>query len=100
MEFEVEIGNKEKHTLQFSRNRYTGQVKILVDNKEVASKSPLNPATHISFVLTHRFEFRVGSDEKHIIRIEHTRPLLVAGFRKHWYRIFIDDIFYKEHYGY
>ena len=100
MEFEYEIGQNEKHKIQFSRNRYTGEVKILTDDKEVASKSPLNLATHVSFKLTHPFEFEVGSVEKHAIRIEHTRPLLLAGFRKHWYRIFIDEVFYKEHYGY
>ena len=96
MEFEFEVGQSDKHKIQFSRNRHTARINILVDNEEVASKNPLNPATHISFKLTQRFEFKVGSRENHVIRIEHIRPLLVAGFRKHRYRIFIDEVFYKN----
>jgi hypothetical protein len=100
VEFKFEVGQNEKHEVQFSRNRHTARIKVLVDNEEVASQNPLNLATHISFKLTKRFEFPVGSQEKHLIRIEHIRPLLVAGFRKHLYRIFIDELFYKEYYGY
>ncbi len=100
MEFEFEIGQSEKHKVQFSRNRRTARMKILVDSEEVASKNPLDLSTHISFKLTQRFEFKVGSHESHVVRIEHTRPLLVAGFRRHWYRIFIDEVFYKDYYGY
>jgi hypothetical protein len=100
VQFEFEVGQTEKHLVRFKRNWFTGALKIMVDNKKVASKSPLNPATHFSLELQKSFEFQVGSSEVHAVRLEQIRPLVGAGLSAHTYRVFIDEVLQSEHQGY
>jgi hypothetical protein len=46
--------------------------------------------------LTAGWTFEVGQKEKHAVRIEKERPLLLAAVRPHRYRIFVDDEFVQE----
>ena len=97
MEFRFEIGTNERHQIIVQRNWFTGRLVISVDSQPVATQSPFNPATHISVKLTKKYDFIVGNSEKHAVRIEKIRPLLFPAFRPHTYRVFVDDILFKEH---
>jgi hypothetical protein len=100
MKFVLKIGDKEKSNVEFSRNWFTGAMKILVDDRRVAHQSPLSPATHLSVTLKRHYEFEVGKAEKHKVVLENERPLLLAGFRAHTYRVFVDGQLAHERSGY
>ncbi len=91
MKFIVEIGNEEKQVIDYSFNKFWGNVKITVNGKKIKSDFRL-----YSVDLTKTYEFAVGVDEKHLIKIEKIRPLSLAGFRSNTYRIFVDDQLFKE----
>ena len=76
MEFTFAIGTKERHQVHFKRNWFTGKLAILVDSRPVITKSPLNPGTHISVKLSHSYDFPVGDQEKHSVRIRENPPAL------------------------
>jgi hypothetical protein len=100
MKFVLEIGDREKSKVEFSRNWFTGAMKILVDGLRVAHQSPLSPATHFAVKLKRRYEFEVGEAEKHKVVLENERPLLLAGVRAHTYRVFVDGHLVHEQSGY
>jgi hypothetical protein len=91
MRFTLEVGDKEKSKIEFSRNCFTGSMRAFVDGRQVARQSPFSIFTHFSFRLRRRYEFMVGSAEKHKVVLEKQRPLLFAGFRSQMYRVFVDD---------
>jgi hypothetical protein len=100
MQFTLEIGDKEKSTIEFSRNWFTGAMTILVDGQRVAHQSPLSPATHFSGTLKRHYEFEAGKTEKHKVVLEKERPLLFAGGRPQIYRVFVDGELVHEQSGY
>lgn len=100
MQFDFEVGDTEKHTVHFERDNFSGKMVTLVDNEVVTSNKVLAIGTHVSMKLTHPYSFSVGETEKHVVRIEHIRPLFFAAFRPHTYRIFVDDVLLKEYNGY
>lgn len=100
MKFELEVGSTEKHQITFDRSWFTGAMSIKVDGHEVASRSSLNPATHVFFELVERFPFSVGQGDRHDVLIEHERPVLIAGLRPHKYRVFVDGQLVQERRGY
>jgi hypothetical protein len=100
MKFTLEIGDKEKTKIEFSRNWFTGTMKIFADGKRVAYQSPFDPSTHFKAALKRRYEFEVGRTEKHKVVLEKERPLLMAGGRAQTYRVFVDDKLVHEQEGY
>jgi hypothetical protein len=100
MEFTLEIGDREKSRMEFSRSWFTGSMQTLVDGKKVAHQSALLPSTHFSFKLKRRYEFVVGKLETHQVILEKERPSLFAGFRPHTYRVFVDGKLVHEQTGY
>jgi|ERR1700722_2124822 len=99
MKFELEVGNLEKSKLQFSRNWFTGAMKILVDCRVVAHRSPLSSATHFSVSLKRHYEFEVGRAEKHTVLLEKERKPVLAGVRAQTYRVFVDGQLVHEQSG-
>ena len=100
MKFTLEIGDKEKSHFEFSRNWITGSMRAFVDGRQVARQSPFSIFTHFSFRLRRRYEFMVGSEEKHKVVLEKQRPLLFVGFRSQMYRVFVDDKLVHERQGF
>ncbi len=100
MQFTLEIGDKEKSRIKFSRSWFTGAMRTLVDGQKVAQQSSLSPFTHFSFKRKRRYEFVVGKTETHKVVLEKERPLLFAGFREHVYRVFVDGQLVHEQSGY
>jgi hypothetical protein len=100
MKFKLEVGDQEKSQIEFSRNFFTGSMQTFVDGRRVAHESALSPRTQFSFRRKRRYEFAVGKTETHRVVIEKERPLLLAGFRKQTYRVFVDGQVVHQQTGY
>ncbi len=114
MKFNFEVGQQEKHRVDFSWEKFLGVAKIWVDGELILKSQPLALAElaqaaqlrtmsgKIGYLsgmasgsarpaLTAGWTLEVGQHEKHAVRIEKERPLLLAAVRPHRYRIFVDD---------
>lgn len=92
--FSYSIGNSEVHKVEFYFNQFWGNVFIKIDGGNI-----IRDIRIISFSLTKVYEFNVGSNEVHSVKIELIRKLLFAGFRKYRAQIFIDEFLEKEYSG-
>jgi hypothetical protein len=100
MKFTLEVGDKEKSKIEFSRNCWTGVMKAIVDGRKLMLQSPFSLFTYISFTSRRSYKFSVGNAEKHEVMIEKERPLLFAGFRPQTYRVFVDGQMVHEQQGF
>lgn len=99
MKFSLDVDQKKYH-IEFSRNSFTGRATLTVNAQSMPLTSPGNLSTHFSFQLVRRYETTVGDEEKHQVVIEHERPRLLGGFRRHRYRVYVDGSVVAEHYGF
>ena len=86
MQFSFRVGIQEQHQVDFSFDQFVGNLEIKVDGVPLVKDFRM-----LSLRLTKRYEFSVGTQERHQIAIEKKRRLFLAGFRPQQYRIFIDD---------
>lgn len=96
MKFSFDVGDKEHHRVDFSYNQFWGNLRITVDGESVVRNQSMGFSTH----LVKRFEFTVGEKERHEVRIEQERELVMAGFRPKIYRVFVDGKQTESHRGY
>jgi len=94
MQFSFEVGEQERHRVDFSLNWFWGNVAISVDGKVVQTDQRI-----ASITLIKRYELSVGDKEEHDVVIEMERKLLLAAFRARKYRIFVDGKLIAEHEG-
>lgn len=71
-----EVGVSERHRVVFTFNKVWGALSITVDAVNVVSTIRV-----ASVELVKRWDFVVGQQEQHQVRIEKHRQLLLAGFR-------------------
>lgn len=96
MKFDFEVGNEEKHKIQFTHDLFWGNLKLFVDGLNI----PVESLPHFSFRLFFVRTFLIGDKEKHEVRVQIIRPSTFASFRNDWkYKTFIDGIEYKTFYG-
>jgi len=100
MKFTLEVGEKEKHRIDYCRDPFFGTERLRADGQLVASRSVVSLSNYVSFPLCRRYEFSVGELEKHTLVLEKERPLLLAGFRPHTYRVLVDGKLILERQGY
>jgi hypothetical protein len=100
MKFTLEIGENEKHQIDYYRDWFFGNERLRLDGQILASRNIISPSNYVSFPLCRRYEFTVGTVEKHSVVFEKERPLLIAGFRPHTYRILVDSKLVFEKKGY
>jgi len=120
LKFSFEVGEKERHRVDFSWNHFLGFLDIKIDGKsarkDVFITSPSVSREQVTFLdketeeklkdikrfmVTGRFwRFVVGNEERHEITIGKIRPVLLAGLRPHKYLIFIDGRLTEEFQGY
>jgi hypothetical protein len=100
MKFTLEVGDKQRSRIEFFRSAWTGRLCILADGCVVAQQSPYLLSTHFSFANVWQYEFSIGRGERHKVVIEHERPPLLACFRPHTYRVFVDSRLVHEQNGY
>lgn len=94
MKFAFEVGDVEKHKIEFRFNQLWGNLSISVDGRQIIRDFRL-----ASLSLTKSYEFKVGIEEIHHVRIDKIRKLLFAGFRKSKYEIYIDGRLAHEYEG-
>jgi len=80
--------------VEFEFNQFLGNLSIKVDGND-----RINDFRAFSFKLTKTYEFEVGNKEKHQVKIEKIRKLVLAGFRKTKYKVYIDGILDKDFEG-
>ena len=85
MNFSFNVGEHEQHRIDFSFDRFIGNLEIKVDGQ-----TALKDFRTLSLSLTKRYELVVGIREKHRVVIEKKRKLFLAGVRPQQYRVFID----------
>jgi len=95
--FHFDVGERERHRVDFSRDRVWGEVTIRVDGSvldtglHIISPGVTRRDLHIeSAGITKRYELSVGQAERHTVVIEQARALLMPGLRKSSYRVLID----------
>lgn len=79
------VGDREKHSIEYTFDQMWGWLTITVDGRLIVRKF-----ITLSLRLRRSFEFEVGIEERHTIRIDKTRPLLVAFARPQPTRAFCD----------
>lgn len=94
MQFSFEVGFEEKHIVSLDFNQMMGQLSIKVDDREVIKELRM-----FSLSLVKTYEFMVGTNERHSVRIEKERKLFLAGLRKQKYRVYIDGQLIREYEG-
>lgn len=94
MQFSFEVGEHEKHTVGLNFDQMMGTMRIYVDNQEVVNELRL-----LSLSLVKTYEFVVGANERHAVRIEKRRKLFLAGLRNQKYRVFVDGQLIREYEG-
>jgi hypothetical protein len=122
MKFSFEVGQDETHKIEFQWSKWLGVAKIWVDGTLILKSPPLawselaqlaemrgivGQARYLSQTMSGQaalqmirgWEFEVGEEETHAIRIEKERPLILAGMRPHTYRLYVDGQLANEYRG-
>lgn len=81
-----EVGETERHQVQFSFNKFWGNLSITVDDTNIVRTVRI-----ASLDLVKAWEFDVGATEQHHVRIEKHRQLLFAGFRAQPIYAYVDN---------
>jgi len=71
-----EVGDAERHEVLFSFNKFWGSLTITVDGADIVRTVRL-----ASLDLVKQYDFVVGINEQHHVRIEKHRERILAGFR-------------------
>lgn len=85
LEFELEVGEVERHRVRFFFDQCWGPVRISVDGRLV-----IRGFRMFSLSTTKLYRFTVGDRERHEVVIELVRPRMLAGFRRQRCRVSVD----------
>jgi hypothetical protein len=85
VELTFECGTVERHQVRFSFNKFWGGLSITVDGVNIVRQ-----VRAFSVSLVKNYEFVVGQQERHAVRIEKHRKLLFAGFRPQRVLAYVD----------
>jgi hypothetical protein len=100
MEITIPLSGTKDYTLIIKRNWFTGSFEYFLDGQRHIIKSVLDVSTHLNPTLKNTYDFTTGTVDDHHIRIDHTRPLLFAGFRPHTWEFFVDGELQQSYKGY
>jgi hypothetical protein len=119
MRFSFEVGQQEKHLVEFNWGKFLGVAKIWVDGELVLRSKPLalrelsqlsqlrgitGSANYLGGMvngsrqpsLTAGWSFEIGHQERHVVHIQKERPQILAALRPHTYRVFVDEQLLQE----
>jgi hypothetical protein len=82
-----DVGVQERHTVQFSFDKFWGGLSIKVDGYDV-----VRTVRFASVDLIKRYNIVVGVREQHHVVIEHHRKLLFGGFRPQPVLAYVDGV--------
>jgi len=92
MKFTFTVGDKEHHLIEFAHDLFWGKLECKVDDNYV----PVEGLPHFLGQLEVVRTFLIGDTEKHEVRIQIIRPLLLAAISNGWkYKVFVDNKEYK-----
>ena len=91
MQLEFDVGDQEQHHVVFSFNKFWGSLAITVDGSPAVRDLRI-----LSLRLTKTYNFTVGSQEVHAVRVEKDRALFLAGARRQPIRAYVDDVLEAE----
>ena len=86
MKFTIEIGDNEKHRIEYNFNQLIGQLVVKVDERPVRKSLRL-----VNEPILEIHVFEVGGQEKYTIRIEKQRKQLFG----HRNRVFVNNRLFK-----
>jgi len=86
MKFQIDVGDQEKHQVEFTHEKTWGGVQFSVDGAAV----PAGATPPLSLNRECVFTLLVGEQEKHEVRVQLVRPWLFAAFRRWTYTVFVD----------
>lgn len=88
MRFSFKVGLKEVHQIDFESERMLGRTKILIDGQDFIQRH--------KFVNGDRnFEFNIGREEVHNVKINLHMPFLYGAYRKWECSVIIDGVLWK-----
>jgi hypothetical protein len=87
IDFEIEVGETEKHRVAFHWGQLFGQVRITVDGVEVVQE---NKALRFRSSPVRTFAITVGDQEPHAVVFEKTNKRVVGGARRQSCRALVD----------
>jgi hypothetical protein len=87
MQMTFTVGERETHLVEFSFDKFWGRLQINVDGQSVIDTVRL-----FSIGLVKAWEFSVGIDERHAVRIEKRRERVFAGFRPQPVTAYVDGV--------
>lgn len=79
MKFKIEVGEVEKHVVEFNFSQLIGNLEIRVDNQPVVQTTRL-----INEPIEEVYDLLVGDQEKVAVRIEKRRKPLLGHRRRVW----------------
>ena len=79
------VGTNEVHWVSFEYNPFWATIKILVDGQRIPAKSH-----SFSWAMSTPWEFDVGVQEIHHVRIVKTRKVLLSGIRSQKLEAYVD----------
>ncbi|HWB08698.1 MAG TPA: hypothetical protein VG826_05725 [Pirellulales bacterium] len=122
MRLSFEVGQREKHQVEFRWEKFLGVAKIWVDGELIQKSRPLalqevlqlsqlssvtGSANYLAGMMNGSgrpdlitgWSFEVGRQERHVVYIQKERPQILAAFRAHTYRVFVDDDHVRDYVG-
>jgi hypothetical protein len=100
MNLSVTLGETETTHLIVQRNWITGHL-FYVENGEMRNlKKPTRSGGNVLIKRNDTFDFVVGINEKHHIRLERIRPMIFGGIRPHCYELYVNDVLVKRYRGF
>ena len=94
MNIEFSIG---KIPARLHRDPFFGGMKLITSTEQVWLQHPLQLSTHVSLKTERCWERTISG---HRIRVEKTRPLLLASVRHQSFRVLVDEKLVAEASGY
>ena len=86
-----EVGQREKHSVVFSFDKFWGSLSVRVDGRTV-----VRDLRTFSLDLTKTYSLTVGAEETHEVRIEKHRARFLAGVRPQPVQAYVDDVLVAE----
>ncbi|MFK0073159.1 hypothetical protein [Arthrobacter woluwensis] len=88
------VGNQERHTVTFDFDKFWGRLTITVDGQSV-----VDTVRVLSFSLVKTWEFPVGVHERHWVRIDKHREVLLPALRPQPVYAYVDGFLVAQHPG-
>lgn len=93
-DFEIEVGEVERHRVHFFFDQFWGPVRVSVDARPV-----IRGFRMFSLSTVKHYRFTVGERERHGVLIELRRRRMAGGLRSQVCRVFVDRRFVGEYWS-